>query len=120
MNRALTVCLGSSIVICDLKVQEVGVWLGLAGAGARSFVGAKNRLREAVSEKLRQARFSRSPRSRGGGQPRPDPLPRTLWQLLCGMCPPSAWVKILKDLSLLGFPNILIIKDFPPLNIAEN
>lgn len=31
MNRALTVCLGSSIVICDLKVQEVGVWPGLGG-----------------------------------------------------------------------------------------
>lgn len=28
MNPALTVCLGSSIVICDLKVQEVGMWLG--------------------------------------------------------------------------------------------
>lgn len=57
MNPALTVCLGSSIVICDLKVQEVGMWLGKGWGGACYFAGAKSRFRKAVSERLRQARF---------------------------------------------------------------
>ena len=76
MNRALTLCLGSSIVICDLKVQEVGIWLGKGWGGTCCFVGAKSRLRKAVSEKLRQARFSRGPRSQWGGQPKAPPAPQ--------------------------------------------
>lgn len=91
---------------------------------------AKSRPREAVSVTEPEAgTLALLPKPRllkvgggGGGAARGPWPPRRGQHGSCSVAtgPPRTCVKILEGFCPLGFPNILIIEDFPAFNIAEN